>query len=74
MQQSKESVEKVAHDTKVYAEEKANEAKSSWFSWLGWGKSKTEDAKEAAAKQAAGAAKDVKEAAAEAEKSAQKRA
>ena len=26
------------HDAKVYVEDKAEEAKSSWWSWFGWGK------------------------------------
>ena len=74
LQSTKEATGKAANDAKVYTEDKARQAQSSWWSWLGWGKSKGEDAKEAAAGEAAKGAREVKEKAAEAEKSAQKRA
>jgi hypothetical protein len=49
------------------AEKKKEEAKAGWFSWLGFGKSKAQDAKHEAATKIASGADDVK-------KSAEKRA
>ena len=65
--------EKTAEAAHAYAEEKGKDAKSSWWGWLGWGKSKAEDAKKNAAAVAAKGAQDVKESAAETEKNATKR-
>lgn len=74
LQDAKHSVENGAHDAKAYAEKKGEEAKSTWWSWFSWGSNKSEEAKEVAAQKAAQGAANVKEKAADAEKSAQRRA
>lgn len=45
------------------AEKKKEEAKAGWFSWLGFGKTKANDAKETAASKVASGAEDVKKSA-----------
>ncbi|KAI5120289.1 hypothetical protein M0805_005795 [Coniferiporia weirii] len=74
LQQARESTEKGAHDAKAYVDQKGQNAKSTWWSWLGWGSSKSEEAKEAAAQKAAQSAAGTKQAAADVEKAASKRA
>ena len=66
--------EKAAAATKQYAHDTKQAVSSSWSSWFGWGKSKAEETKKDAAAAAAHGARDVKEKANEAEKSASKRA
>ena len=61
------------HDAKVYVEDKAEEAKSSWWSWFGWGKKKGDDAQREVAQKTAEAARAVKDSAADVEKRAQSR-
>ncbi|THH03121.1 hypothetical protein EW145_g6514 [Phellinidium pouzarii] len=74
LQHARDSTEQSVHDAKTYVGQKGEEAKSSWWGWLGWGNSKSEEAKEAAARKAAQGAASVKQTAADAEKSASKRA
>ena len=47
-------------EARAGAEKKGEQAKEGWFSWLGWGKSKAEDAKKDAAEKVAESADDVK--------------
>lgn len=47
-------------ETRSNIEKKGEEAKSGWFSWLGWGKSKAEETKQDVAGKVADSAEDVK--------------
>ena len=72
-QHTKDSAQRGTQDAKESAEENGKEAQNTWWSWLGWGSQKKDEAKSAAAGKAAEGAAGVKEKAAEAEKSAAKR-
>ena len=61
------------HSAKDSTEKAAEDAKSSWFSWLGWGKSKAKDAKSDAAHDAAAGFRAVKDEAKKGERAAEKR-
>ena len=69
-----DSTKRGIHDAEAYAENTVEAAKSSWWNWFGWGKSKGEDAKREAAQKAAEGARIVKDNAADLEKKAQSRA
>jgi len=55
-----DSVENLYNDARASTVKKEEQAKEGWFSWLGWGKSKTEDAKKSSAEKVSDAAADVK--------------
>ncbi|KAK7472982.1 hypothetical protein VKT23_001086 [Stygiomarasmius scandens] len=57
---ARDSVENLYNDARASTVKKEEQAKEGWFSWLGWGKSKTEDAKKSSAEKVSDAAADVK--------------
>jgi hypothetical protein len=60
LQRSKAGVEKVYAEGRDSVEERASEAKSGLFNWLGSGRAKADESKKEAAAKVAGAAEDLK--------------
>ncbi|THV06699.1 hypothetical protein K435DRAFT_773049 [Dendrothele bispora CBS 962.96] len=57
---ARDSTENLYTEARASAEKKEEQAKAGWFSWLGWGKSKAEETKQAGAEKVSEAAGDVK--------------
>ncbi|KAF5345318.1 hypothetical protein D9758_008487 [Tetrapyrgos nigripes] len=57
---AKDSTENLYNEARSSVEHKEEQAKVGWFSWLGWGRSKAEDAKSAGAEKVSETAGDVK--------------
>ena len=71
---ARESTTKQLHEAEKRIEETKEAAKSSWWSWFGWGKAKGEEIKSGAAKSAEKVAADVKKGAEDIQDAAAKRA
>ncbi|KAG6857764.1 hypothetical protein H0H87_004180 [Tephrocybe sp. NHM501043] len=58
--EARSTAERQVGEVRSGVERKAEEARSGWFSWLGWGKSKTDEAKQDVAGKVAESAEDVR--------------